>query len=406
MRLAVITSHPIQYQAPLWRLLAANGVPLHVWFLTNHGLAEANDREFGQRFCWDIDLVGGYTSDFLSVHLPFDMRRFYGISLEENLRLRIKEFGITHLWIEGWRFNAMWQAAHVAKKSSVKLWLRGETNDLKKQTVVKAIVKKIMLKRYFKNFDSFLCIGEANKRFYRSFGVPAGKLVDTPYCVDNDRFATQAKTFRMERDLLRSRWNICPKAKVVLFCGKFIDKKHPMQIVEALATLNERKSLNSQWHGLFVGSGELGDSLRGRCNVIYDYNDSMRVPKAKNTGGEPKASFVGFMNQSEIAKAYVAADVIALPSDFGETWGLVVNEAMSCGVPAVVSDQVGCGDDLPKILNPSSVYKFGDINALSNAIESVVKSAHSASDVMQVVDRCHMRNTVSSVKSLLLGCPS
>jgi glycosyltransferase involved in cell wall biosynthesis len=80
-------------------------------------------------------------------------------------------------------------------------------------------------------------------------------------------------------------------------------------------------------------------------------------------------SFTGFLNQSEIVRAYVAADCLVLPSDAGETWGLVVNEAMACGLPAIVSDQVGCGMDLVHEQETGATFPMGDVTALANRIE-------------------------------------
>jgi glycosyltransferase involved in cell wall biosynthesis len=74
--------------------------------------------------------------------------------------------------------------------------------------------------------------------------------------------------------------------------------------------------------------------------------------------------FAGFLNQSEIIKAYVAADVLVLPSDGGETWGLVVNEAMACGLPCIVSDQVGCGPDLVT-RDTGAIFRLGDVQQLA-----------------------------------------
>ena len=71
-------------------------------------------------------------------------------------------------------------------------------------------------------------------------------------------------------------------------------------------------------------------------------------------------SFAGFLNQSEIPLAYAAADALVLPSDAGETWGLVVNEAMACGRPAIVSDRVGCREDLVLEGETGLSFRFGD----------------------------------------------
>lgn len=82
-------------------------------------------------------------------------------------------------------------------------------------------------------------------------------------------------------------------------------------------------------HLLVVGDGELRQLAMAQAN-------RSRLP----------VTFAGFLNQSHMARAYTAADCLVLPSDHGETWGLVVNEAMACGLPAIVSDRVGCGQDL------------------------------------------------------------
>ena len=75
--------------------------------------------------------------------------------------------------------------------------------------------------------------------------------------------------------------------------------------------------------------------------------------------------FAGFLNQSQIASAYVASDVLALPSDGGETWGLVVNEAMVCGRACIVSDRVGCGPDLVISGETGLVFPLGDVECLA-----------------------------------------
>ena len=104
-------------------------------------------------------------------------------------------------------------------------------------------------------------------------------------------------------------------------------------------------------HLLVVGSGELMAQARA---VVAQYN----LP----------VTFAGFLNQSEIPAAYVAADCLVLPSDYGETWGLVVNEAMACGRPAIVSDRVGCAADLVIQNVTGEVFPFGDTAALAHTL--------------------------------------
>jgi glycosyltransferase involved in cell wall biosynthesis len=150
---------------------------------------------------------------------------------------------------------------------------------------------------------------------------------------------------------LRRRWGIRDDAFCVLFCGKFIPKKRPMDLVDAARMLRVDGRLPNI-HLLFVGSGELGGALRQTCDVIHDAEDpSLPIhlspaPLSAANCGRPPASFAGFLNQTEISRAYVAADCLVLPSDQGETWGLVVNEALASGLPCLVSDACGCAEDL------------------------------------------------------------
>ena len=150
-------------------------------------------------------------------------------------------------------------------------------------------------------------------------------------------------------------------------------------------------------HLLFVGDGELGGELRRKCHVIFDQSDPGL------TGGQidgPKASFAGFLNQSEIVQAYVAADLLVLPSDSGETWGLVTNEAMACGTPAVVSEQCGSAEDLVAPLDRRLVFRCGDVSDLAAAIGHAMAAPPQREASLRTADTYHMRHTVDTVKRL------
>jgi glycosyltransferase involved in cell wall biosynthesis len=98
-------------------------------------------------------------------------------------------------------------------------------------------------------------------------------------------------------------------------------------------------------------------------------------------------SFTGFLNQGEIAKAYVAADALVLPSDYGETWGLVVNEAMACGLPAIVSDRVGCGPDLVVPGVTGQVFPFGEVEGLAGIFAEWAASPQSVREMGRAAER-------------------
>ncbi len=193
---------------------------------------------------------------------------FWKCRLRERLRDRMRARGVTALWIQGWQVAAYWQAVAEARAAGVPVWLRGESNDLAPVAAWKGPLRRLRLGWMFRRVDEFLCIGTANRRLYEGFGVPGTRLHAAPYAVDNDRFARQAEELRVSRAEIRRGWNIAPDARCVLFCGKFIAKKRPMDLIEAAG--RPARSGEPDVHLLFVGSGELGGRLRGACDVAFD----------------------------------------------------------------------------------------------------------------------------------------
>ena len=359
--LAIVTTHPIQYQVPLWQALARDGrVPFEVWYLTDHGTRPSLDVEFDKTFSWDIDTLSGYPHRFLATADGASPGTPWKCRLRERMRDRLRETGAKALWIQGWQVLAYWQAVREAKAAGVDVWLRGESNDLAPTPQWKRLAKRLILGQLFARVDRFFYIGTANKRLYRSFGISEKRLVPALYFVDNERFARQAAEVRPRRAELRRQWGIAENAYCVLFCGKFIPKKRPADLIRAAQLLEG--SRRSHVHLLFVGSGELGRALRESCNVVYD---AELMGGASSRPGLPQASFTGFLNQTEISRAYVVADCLVLPSDHGETWGLVVNEALASGLPCLVSDACGCAEDLA---GSKCSFPMGSINALADKL--------------------------------------
>jgi glycosyltransferase involved in cell wall biosynthesis len=361
--LAILTTHPIQYQVPLWQALARDGrVPFEVWYLTDHGTRRSRDREFGQTFAWDIDTLSGYTHRFLDVGRRATPASFWKCRLREWLRDRLRASHARALWIQGWQVAAYWQAVREARAARVEVWLRGESNDLAPQPTLKRTLKRVRNGWLFRRVDKFFYIGKANRRLYEESGVVREKLYATPYAVDNERFAMQAAALRPRRTALRERWGIPHDAFCVLFCGKFIPKKRPLDLVAAVQTILEKGAL-SKVHLLFVGSGVLGPELRRVCHMVSDTEGCRTVSRTEKAdrASVPPASFAGFLNQSEISQAYVAADCLVLPSDYRETWGLVVNEALASSLPCLVSQACGCAEDL----SICDTFAVGDTETLS-----------------------------------------
>jgi glycosyltransferase involved in cell wall biosynthesis len=370
--LIILSTHPIQYQVPLWQALARDGrVPFEVWYLSDHGARAGHDIEFGTKFAWDIDMLSGYPHHFLKVPADVHPASFWKCRASESLSARLRACGAKALWIQGWQVAGYWQAAAAARRAGVKLWLRGESNDLAPMSGWKKHLKQMVLGWLFRRVDSFLCIGTANRRLYRRFGVPEARLFNAPYAVDNERFGKQRAEIEKQKSAIRKQWGIADDAFCVLFCGKFVPKKRPMDLVRA-ASLLLAEDRPPKIHLLFTGSGELGAELRSACQVAFDA-ENQKAEIGKQKSETPMASFAGFLNQTQISEAYVAADCLVLPSDYGETWGLVVNEALASGLPCIISDHCGSAEDLGARV-PNQVFPFGDVEALAGCLNRLAQS--------------------------------
>lgn len=396
--LAVLTTHPIQYQTPIWKLIASRGrVPFKVYYLSDHGHALRHDPGFGQSISWDIDLLSGYDNSFVGVKTSLDQSSFWWLRLVENIASRARAEGATTLWLQGWQTAAYWQAVWQARRQGLDLWLRAETNLRSTGGGRLSLPKSWAQSLYIQQFKKLLYIGEANKRFFLSRGAAPDRLAFAPYCIDNQRFKSQALMVRSERAALRARWAIPENAFCVVFVGKLISKKRPLDLVRAVASLGA-KAQGRPVHILFVGSGELAGAARDACDVVYDAGAVPALQPKKP--GSPTASFAGFLNQSEIVAAYVAADCLVLPSEATETWGLVVNEALACGLPVAVSDACGCGDDLVRPFRPDLCFPLGDISGIAASILSLMHAPPGRDELASLIEKYDILRTVETIEKL------
>jgi len=185
-------------------------------------------------------------------------------------------------------------------------------------------------------------MGEPFRRHWQRMGIPENRLFFSPYAVDTELFEEQY--LRTSREQVRKELGIRDHELVILFCGKLIPIKAPELLLEALSKIPNRERLFL----LIVGDGALREVVETRGRLLLGDRFLM----------------AGFVNQSMIGKYYRAADVLVLPSRY-ETWGLVVNEAMQFGLPAIVSSAVGCRYDLVRDGETGFVFQAGDARSLA-----------------------------------------
>jgi len=342
--LAVISTHPIQYHAPVYRSLQQRfGIPTTAIYGSDCSVAGYHDPGFNAHFSWDTDLLTGYTPLFLS-------RTQEGgpaMGLPEALRT----VAPSAVLLTGYSPRFHQRAFYHAWKLGRPILFRGETNDrVGARNRWKSRVRRMALQAFYERCSRLLYVGQCSHQHFKDLQCPEDKLVFSPYCVDNSTFeSSDADRVRLRVDS-RETMGLRDSQIVLLLSGKLIARKFPDGLLGAVKALRSRRT--EDFVVVFLGDGEMADDLK------------RLAPAAPGI----EVRFLGFQNQTRLSRYYHAADLLVLPS-LEETWGLVVNEALVHGLPAVVSDRVGCGPDLIQPGLTGEVFETGSVASLAAAIE-------------------------------------
>ncbi|MEQ1796542.1 MAG: glycosyltransferase family 4 protein [Lacibacter sp.] len=352
-KLAIITSHPIQYNAPLFRLLTQRkNIELKVfytWGQTKDGLVY--DPDFKKEFKWDIPLLDGYEKEFIeNVSANPGAGHFRGIK-NTDLIMQIDQFKPDTLLVYGWSFQSHLQLLR-HYKGRTKMIFRGDSTLLDESPgfSFKKLARRVLLKWVYQHIDLALYTGEANKQYFLKHGIKEGQLLYGPHAVENDRFFDIDEIYREKAAEWRRQLEIPVTSIVFLFAGKLEFKKDPLILLESFTAI-ERNDLCL----LIVGNGALEYELKEKAAT------------------DRRIRFLDFQNQKQMPVVYRLGDVFVLPSKGpGETWGLSVNEAMACSRAVIVSNQCGCAKEL--VNENGFVFRAGDKNELIRAIKKMAES--------------------------------
>jgi glycosyltransferase involved in cell wall biosynthesis len=354
VRLLAVAAGPVFYQTPLYQALAADPrMDLTVLFASSGGVRPYDAGIGGRTVVWDGDLLAGYAARFLRAADRNEASAGFLALRDLDVVAPILRERWDALWIHGYSYLTLWLAIAAARLRGIPIMVREEQTLLHRRSWPKRWLRAAVLRLLFNQVHG-LYIGTRNREFFARHGVPERRLHFVPYCVDNATLQRQAAALGGRGAELRARFGIAADAgPIVLFVGKLIPKKRPLQALEAFARV--RSELPCAL--LVVGEGPLGDAMRSR--VAAD--------------GIPDVHFTGFLNRGEIAPAFAVADLFVLPSALHETWGLVVNEAMNFALPVVVSDKVGCATDLVQDGHNGFVVAADQVGALTDAVRKLVE---------------------------------
>lgn len=349
-RIAVVASHPVQYQAPFFRRLARQA-DLTVFFCQRHDPSMERANGYSEAFSWDVPLTDGYRHEWLTNIAPHPaVDRFSGCDTPDVAE-RIAERAFDACIVQGWYLKSYAQAILACRRHGVPVLLRGDSQLATTRSLVKRGIKYWPYRMLLNAVAGHLVVGAANREYLSNYAVPDGKLFDVPHAVDDQWFATEAGAARANGSRLRERaaLGIPADAKVAIFVGRLVDMKRPLDLIRALTD----SVVPSNLWGLIVGSGPLEREARALSETLG-----------------ARLRFAGFRNQQSLPAVYACADMLVLPSDARETWGLVANEALASGVPVVVSDAAGCARDLA-VGDAGRRYRMGQVSELAVAMTSM-----------------------------------
>ena len=382
-RLAILTSHPIQYYAPLFREIARR-IDVKVFFAHAATAKQQGEAGFGVAFDWDLDLLDGYPYEFLrNVASDPSAQHFFGCDTPE-IGEKIAAGRFTALLVTGWHLKSYWQGIRGAKRYDIPVMVRGDSHLGNSTDPGKRLVKGAAYPFLLRLFDAALYVGQRNRAYYERYRYPEERLFHSPHCVDTARFSGGAGP--ESRAALRARLGIGANVKCVLFAGKLIDFKRPLDVIEAAALVRAKR--HHLVHVTFAGSGPLEAEARARAEALH-------VP----------LYVLGFQNQTQMPAAYAAADVLVLPST-RETWGLVCNEALACGTPIIVSDAVGCAPDLAADGSVGRMFPVANVAALAEAITATLCAPPSAEAIRRISGRHGLPAAVAGISAALQALPN
>jgi glycosyltransferase involved in cell wall biosynthesis len=349
LRLAIITTHPIQYYAPVFELLhTRKRIAVKVFYTWGEAALNSYDQGFGKVVQWDLPLLSGYPYEWaLNQATDPGSHHFKGIDTP-HLHRQVMNWKPDAVLIMGWAYRSHLSALRYFY-NKVPVFFRGDSTLLDEQTGIKSALKRIALRWVYSHINCAFYNGTHNKAYFKAYGVAENKLIFAPHAIDNDRFSASRP---QEAALLRQQLQIKEEDILLLFAGKFEEKKNPLLLLHAF-----KKLTTPGLHLLFTGNGMLENELK------------------KQAAQQHNIHFMDFQNQSAMPAVYQAADLFCLPSAGpGESWGLAVNEAMAAGKPVLVSDKVGCAADLVQNGHNGAIFKSSSTEALLNALNRLMQN--------------------------------
>jgi len=313
MKLIVLTEIISPYRIPVFNALAEHPeIDLRVIFLAETDPSMRQWRIYSDeaRFSYEV--------------LPSWRRRFgkHNILVNTNVGTAMERARPDVILCGGYNYLASWQALHWAKKNDVPflLWSESTAHDQRNTYSVVENLKQIFLS----DCSGFVVPGKSAFE-YVSRMTQSESIFIAPNAVDNKLFAARSQAAATSHTRLRGQLGL--PERFFLYVGRLVGPKGVQDLLHAYATLEPE--LRQEVGLVFAGDGPLRAELEAEARSIFPGS----------------VHFAGFVDRDELGSYYALAECLVLPTH-SDTWGMVVNEAMACGLPIICSRVAGCAADL------------------------------------------------------------
>jgi glycosyltransferase involved in cell wall biosynthesis len=340
-RLVIITEIIAPYRIPVFNALAQHhGIDLHVIFLSE------NDPTQRQWLVYKDEIRFSYQV------LPSWRQRSgrHSLLLNRGAEAALQRAAPDFIICGGYNYAASWRSMFWARRNHVPfgLWAESTTRDFRGGHALTEFLKT----RFLRRCDAFVVPGKSSAEYLRNYGVQESMIFTAPNAVDTRFFAQRAEAIRKNANAHRKALGL--PARFFLFAGRLVPEKGVFDLLHAYGAL--MPEVRNETGLVFAGDGAARSALV-RCAA---------------TISPGSIHFAGFAQRENLATCYALADALVFPTQ-SDPWGLVVNEAMACGLPVISSDAAGCVADLVENGWNGRVVSTGDLGELTSAMDDLAR---------------------------------
>jgi glycosyltransferase involved in cell wall biosynthesis len=348
--------------------LERNNVQLKVFFLSYGN--KVRHWKFNNNFNFDFEILKNIT-------ISLKGKKLSTFFINPQISNHFQKENPDKIISFGWNNWASYVASNWCKKNKKEfiLW-SGSTKYEKswRRTLFHPLVKYIL-----KKTDNFIAYGTRAKEYLISLGINPKKIQIIYNTVDIDYFREKSKNFSEEKKAKFKKELGIKTDKILLFSGQLIERKGVFELLEGF---KKYQKIDPNISLLILGKGQ----------------EKKKMEKIIQEKSIHNVVFANFVQYNNLYKYYSISDLLILPSR-EEVWGLVLNEAMACGLPVITTHETGASVDLVEEDKNGYVIPSDNFQAIAGSIQKVFSNnLHKDNNSWQIVQKTRVEDILKEVK--------